>query len=741
MSEQKGNKTEVAFSVDAGIINRLGKELVGRAETAVSELIKNAYDADARQVTLNFIDTDNKGGQLTIEDDGHGMNFDQMVNGFMRIASAEKIKSPVSPKYKRQRAGSKGIGRFATQRLGKKLTILSQVEGAENSLKLEINWEKFKPDKDLELIKNFIQEVDGFRDRKSGTTLIIDELRESWTEAQIRRVFRYISALLQPNYLSDSSRKHNLANKEKSKKQNYFNVDCYKSVDGTIITIADIDKMIFNSAIAEINGYVINGRGICEVKSSVFGLNDTLDIEGDYQFIEDTHFRAYYYIFGFESFNKYYRGRITKPEYNKLLEYATDNSGIKLYRNGFRVAPYGEIGNDWLKIDKSTVRADDNAHVPFNNRSFFGYVEVTDPNGERFEETASREGLLENAAFKQLANFVHVALLAATRRVNSARSAKKKREEEEKYINELENSPDKITPLTNQIEDLIESKATELREKRKESDNDDAFQEYKEKTNREIQLLQRARSELREAEMMRVLAGVGLTIAEFTHEVRQFIPVFKSGIALLLRKEKDQDSLNALEDLKSSFKRFESYVAYIDETIINNTSREKIPIKLNKVVNDFIKVINSDATQNNIKVERNMYDHEIYTIPMHPSEWNSLLYNLYTNAKKAIHKAGVKEGRIELIGGIEDDIIYLEFMDNGTGIDDSIKPRIFDPFFTTSTPSYTAFKKKAVIGTGLGLKIVKDIVEAYKGKIILTSPEEGFSTCFRIELPKLKKDE
>ena len=102
------DESTVRFSVDAGLINRLGKELVGKQETAVSELIKNAYDADATVVDLIFANAWNRGGTLVIEDNGHGMNREQLVSGFMRLSSSDKIHNPVSEKYKRQKAGKKG---------------------------------------------------------------------------------------------------------------------------------------------------------------------------------------------------------------------------------------------------------------------------------------------------------------------------------------------------------------------------------------------------------------------------------------------------------------------------------------------------------------------------------------------------------------------------------------------------------------------------------------------------------
>ena len=102
------------FSVDSGIINRLGNELVGKRETAVGELVKNAYDADAEEVNLIFERAWTPGGTLRIEDTGNGMTREQLINGFMRLSSASKVKEPYSPVYHRARAGKKGIGRFAS---------------------------------------------------------------------------------------------------------------------------------------------------------------------------------------------------------------------------------------------------------------------------------------------------------------------------------------------------------------------------------------------------------------------------------------------------------------------------------------------------------------------------------------------------------------------------------------------------------------------------------------------------
>lgn len=91
------DESKVRFSVDAGVIDRLGQELVARQETAVSELVKNAFDADAQYVSLKFCDSKDIGGILIIEDDGQGMNRNELINGFMRVSSTSKIHEPRSP--------------------------------------------------------------------------------------------------------------------------------------------------------------------------------------------------------------------------------------------------------------------------------------------------------------------------------------------------------------------------------------------------------------------------------------------------------------------------------------------------------------------------------------------------------------------------------------------------------------------------------------------------------------------
>ena len=180
------DEENVRFSVDASHISRLGRELVVKKETAVSELVKNAYDADATRVTLTFENADLAGGRLIIEDDGHGMIREELIAGFMRLSTTDKIHAPYSPRFHRLRAGRKGIGRFAAHRLGKKLTVITQTRQSAKAFQVDIDWSQFEADQELIVISNQIKEVP--KTRKNGTTLIIDDLEDGWTVPSLERV-------------------------------------------------------------------------------------------------------------------------------------------------------------------------------------------------------------------------------------------------------------------------------------------------------------------------------------------------------------------------------------------------------------------------------------------------------------------------------------------------------------------------------------------------------------------------
>jgi signal transduction histidine kinase len=732
------DKDVVRFSIDANLISRLGKELVGRHETAVSELVKNAFDADALNVDLTFENEENVGGSIIIEDDGLGMTKDQLISGFMRLASTDKIHNPVSLIYKRKKAGKKGIGRFATQRLGEKLTIITQTADNDHANKVSIDWTNFEMDKDLYLITSTISTIPKTKDQ--GTTLIIDKLRDAWTDSMLKKSYRYSLDLLQPFPLSKVRKKE-----EKNRIDPGFKISYFKKSWGKNQPIINDQEAFFQHALAEIEGYVLDdGQGMWSMMSSLLNFEEEIfsigkqrdDVNSKFDFIRNVHFKCYYFI--------YEPSLLPQKTLSFIKSVANESGGIRLYRNGFRVLPYGEKGNDWIGLDESTRRR--GFLAPHQNISFFGFVEITDAEGIVFEETSSREGLIENSTVKELEDFVFRVITTAVVKIAEIRKRKgtagqkdwEKQSEKfdfDKILSELERLANESD--LNKTEDTTEKK------------NKDSLNDSNKKLKDAITLLKEGREKekveikdvIEELNMQRILAGLGLVIGEFVHEIDRFLPAFDTDIRYLRSAVSDMvDPLKRVERIDENLKSFSTYTAYFYETISRNVLRELAPIELRDVVYEFEDVIKENIKQAGIILHAPIFEeYDLWTRPMHKSEWAAILFNLYINSKKAIKRRS-KRGEILIRCGKENDFVFLEFSDNGDGIPKENVERIFDAFFTTtSAAGRSASDDEALTGIGLGLKIIKDIVESYGGDVYLSESQQPYTTTIRIEIPQNKE--
>lgn len=738
----KQDREHVRFSVDAGIINRLGKELVGRAETAISELIKNAYDAEASYAHLVFKDAIRNGGSFEIVDDGNGMTYEELINGFMRISSSDKIHHPVSPRYKRKKAGKKGIGRFAAQRLGKQLIIITQTEDSNQAIKATINWDDYVIDSDINEVTGLIEYVE--KERSSGTTLIINHLYEGWSDSAILRAYRYTEDLLIPEPLSRERMEW-----DRSRQDPGFKASFYRDRVSENTKIVDEDTAFYDHALAVIEGYIdTEGQGYWRFSSNKLGVTTTeykrigKERENDsshYLSARSIHFKTYYFI--------YDRSLIPGPLFTYVKNLGTEMGGLKLYRNGFRVPPYGEKNNDWLGLDESVRRK--TYLFPHQNQSFFGFVEIDDASSDLFEETSSREGLIENEALSEIENFVYRAITTACQEVAALRNRKQTANQKDW---------EKKSPNQKMQEALTEF--SDLLEKDKDDNNGSSGSDGKKEDQRRN--YERVYEKIREGQeeqekqteklqdkinMLRVLAGLGLAIGEFIHEIKYYFPGFTAEIDELKRiLESDPRALERVSTLESNLMAMKSYTTFFGSTISNNAQRVLEPVNLKEEISNFEKVIERDSTKADITItdnrnEINVLLAEMKTTPMHKSEWASIFFNLYTNAKKAIKKSSNSgDGKIRIECSEDSNNLILEFSDNGCGVDPAVREHIFEAFVTTtSAAGQGSPDEEAYTGTGLGLSILHDMISSYGGKIYLSeTPKTGYVTTFRIEIPKEK---
>lgn len=739
----KQDRDHVRFSVDAGIINRLGKELVGKAETAISELIKNAYDAEASYCNLVFVNAQRPCGILAIEDDGNGMTYDELINGFMRISSSDKVHRPVSPRYKRKKAGKKGIGRFAAQRLGKQLVIITQTEEDSQAIKASINWDDYVIDSDINEVTGQIEFVEKKRDH--GTTLIIKDLYEGWSDAAILRAYRYTEDLLIPEPLSRER-----VEWDKTRVDPGFKAFFYRERVSDNSKVVDEDIAFYDHALAVIDGYIDeNGQGYWRFSSPKLGveateykkIGKTRDNDSTvYNSAHSIHFKTYYFI--------YERSLIPGSLFTYVKNLGSEMGGIRLYRNGFRVPPYGEKDNDWLGLDESVRRK--TYLFPHQNQSFFGFVEIDDASSDLFEETSSRQGLIENEALLEIEDFVYRSITTACQEVAALRNRKQtanQKDWEKKTPNQK--MEEALTEFSDLIGEGRDDSGKSTSDGKQKEEQRQRYQKVYEKI-REGQEEQEKQTEqlLDKINMLRVLAGLGLAIGEFIHEIKYYFPGFTAEIDHL--KKVLDNNLEALErvgTLETNLMAMKSYTTFFGSTISNNARRVLEPVNLKEEINNFEKVIVRDSKKANIIVEDNRDDisvllAEMKTVPMHKSEWASIFFNLYTNAKKAIKKsANSNQGHILIECAENQKDLVLDFSDNGCGVDESIRKHIFEAFVTTtSAAGQGSPDEEAYTGTGLGLSILHDMISSYGGSIcLLESPKNGYATTFRIEIPKEKK--
>jgi len=210
----KSENNYLSFNFDVSAYRLLGRELITDRITALFELVKNAYDANADNVTVEFLNINPKTekSKIIISDDGLGMELADIKNRWMVIGTSSKRRERESlPPYKRKVSGKKGVGRFAVDQLGAKLVLKTKKKGTDQLLCLETDWSQYSKLENKQLTLDFDSKKDFFTDIKNeywfenapkdkqGTTLEISLVNDIWTEPDISRAYKELSKLVSPN--------------------------------------------------------------------------------------------------------------------------------------------------------------------------------------------------------------------------------------------------------------------------------------------------------------------------------------------------------------------------------------------------------------------------------------------------------------------------------------------------------------------------------------------------------------
>ncbi len=401
------NDNIISFKPNARIILQLGDQLIRSESIAILELIKNSYDACAKKVTIRVRNMDNPSlGEIVIEDDGFGMDLKTVRDVWLHPGTTHKKDIINNKTYKspcdRLPIGEKGIGRFGVHKLGKEIELISKSENSKE-VHLKIEWKDFDNDELLEKIpvnlKDRTPEI--FIGDKTGTKLIIKDLRSKWTRGTVRDLYRAIVSLNSP-FETLSSFKVD------------FKTDKSEWLNG-LLKFTDVEEQALFKAEATIEGNTLDldyyfipwttmpalrkrhhsEKGI-EMLHQVFDEEKKKKIKKDIDLSQFKIGKIKLKILIFDLDTNILS--LGVEDKKGLKDYLKSNGGVRVYREGIRIYDYGEPGNDWLNLDIERVNLP-TARV--SNNIVIGAIQLDRLASRELEEKTNREGFIENDAYRE----------------------------------------------------------------------------------------------------------------------------------------------------------------------------------------------------------------------------------------------------------------------------------------------------------------------------------------------------
>ena len=392
------------FKVSSALKDLVGKDLITNDNVAIFELVKNSYDAYATKVEIRFSDN-----EIIIADNGKGMSFDDLKNKWLFLgysakkdgtedADNEDKQKSYRDKIKRHYAGAKGIGRFSCDRLGKHLSLTTKSENSQTIETIVVDWTDFEVDQKKEFAQIDVEHISQEKvapifplNSETGTILKISDLNDEklpWNRKRLLELKRSLEKLINP--LSET---------------NDFVIE--------IICDNEIDE---DKRVRDNNGHdrdIVNGI-LTNSISKILKLKTTqIDVRLDknyiYTTISDRGVDIYKIRESNTDFTKledvkinlYFLNRSAKNNFTRLMGIEPVNYGsIFLFRNGFRIMPFGNTGDDSWGLD---YRAQQGHSRFLGTRDLFGRVDVLTDNINELKEVSSRDGgLIETQTSKQL---------------------------------------------------------------------------------------------------------------------------------------------------------------------------------------------------------------------------------------------------------------------------------------------------------------------------------------------------
>lgn len=715
----------------ARLLTMLGEQLIKNERIALIELLKNSYDADAEWVKVSFNNFGEnfeiyEGSQIVILDSGDGMTSEILKKHWLNPATPEKkLRKAVKATTEKGRIiqGEKGIGRFATLKLGRVIRITTRPKNENTEYVVEFDFSDFDDEfltvhgeaKELfldELLISVTERIPRFFNNRTivlgdkkiqipphGTRIEISNLKGSWTNTKVEDVYRDVSRLESIFDKIITATERNVDSLfdiyiYKDKKEQQFEPEYLEKLENllkynSVLRIEegrlDADAKHFSFSI---NG---NPRLLSLTDPAVMGLKIFQQKFGkNGAILKDRSLACGSFEFGFYIFD------FSPKAPPKFLLDSKDkailrNHRIYLYRDGIRVYPYGEPEDDWLKIDayRGTISV---GHF-LSNDQVVGYINITQKDNPKLRDKTNREGLVEDGnATEDFINLIQI-FLAYIRQKPYAQYRNSLETKHAQDIFKTQHILQNLEELTNSLSQNKSAKEIALRIK----------QEYK--IERDY-LIQRAQT-------TEELAGVGLSVETASHDIMAMMGKVLVNLDDLIRdlfieSHMDNDKLiKELQSIRGGMSFIGTQLKDIQLLFKSAKQRTKL-IRIKDIIEKVQRIYKRLLDKEKIELIITNLGSPLVAKTT-DAVLLQLLLNLFDNSVYWLMLVSKKEKKIEIfLDGNKNQMI---FSDNGPGINDDDMPYIFEPFYSG----------KGDEGRGLGLYIARQLLERHDYSISLAS--------------------
>jgi len=718
------------FVVDANALLTLGRNSIKDHTTAVVELIKNAYDADADSVDLEIKGRSARTGSIRIADNGHGMSDSDVGRNWLRIGFSEKVTNKTSAQFQRRKTGEKGIGRLSADRLGSMLELRTKKRN-QDATGLIVDWSKFeRPGLEVGEIKlPLIDDPKPTVPKRrtgglpgTGTELVIRQLRQRWNRDDISKLHSELSLLLPP-YPELSK---NFALKFTNDIDSEFNglIRYGKRAQGEIEFSATLDAE--GTLAYRLKYYDPSDRTKRRVESREIGWDELApdpdkaaqnSTTSEKSYLGSIEIRLSYFVRRAELLTE------TGLKLGELRAYLDRNAGVKIYRDMVRVKPYGDPSSpdaDWLSLgdrklsDPAGARRKTFKLAP---SQLVGAVFAGRDASPELIDSSSREGLIENDAFRQLKvvlmrciNLIEAKYHETSKdKPRTGSKASKAKAAMKSLTGSLSNLTVELAGLQEKVSEDLGPDFVAVAEQIQE------FLEQAESTKKDIEEVADQNT------VFRGLATVGIASAIFGHETSVAVSQagMKVGIAKKILENERPDIERAVERLGQAQEYMDRVSSWGKFALgrVNKDKRQRRKISVTHLVTAVLNEMEGPMEKSDVILKRLVAAQvEAKTFPM---DVEVVLINFLTNAYHEVKRhARDRSIRVRLVdkkSGRRDGF-ELSVADNGGGIPPEYLDQIWEPLFSTKLD-----ERGRANGTGLGLAIVKSTVEELAGEVSVKS--------------------